>query len=89
MTCHHGKVPKEMPEVAEAQRAYKQADLDALKLKFRARARLGLACIQERKRTGSTQDDIAETLVVVKEQVRRYEAAYREWQEKYPDESLD
>jgi uncharacterized protein YicC (UPF0701 family) len=80
-----------MPEVVEMQRAYKQADLDALKMKFRARAQLGLACIREREQANgkTTQDDIAETLNVVKEQVRRYEAACRAWQEKYPNEPLD
>lgn len=74
-----------MPEVLEAQRAYKQADEDALLMRFRARARLGRAVAQERAK-GSTQPQIAETLDVVTEQVRRYEAAYREWLKEYDSE---
>lgn len=67
-----------MPEVVEAHRAYKQADEEALLMRFRARARLGRAVAQERAK-GSTQPQIAEALHVVPEQVRRYEAAYRDW----------
>jgi hypothetical protein len=67
-----------MPEVLEARDAYKQADLDALAMRFRARARLGQAVARERGK-GSTQPEIAEQLEVTVEQVRRYEAAYREW----------
>jgi hypothetical protein len=67
-----------MPEVLAARDAYKQADLDALEMRFRARARLGQAVATERGK-GSTQPEIAEQLEVTVEQVRRYEAAYRDW----------
>jgi len=77
-----------MPEVLQAQAAYKQAELDALKIRFRARATLGEAILAERKRTRATQSDVAKELGVVAEQVRRYEAACREWARKYPEEPL-
>jgi len=76
-----------MPEVVEAHSAYKQADKDALKMRFRARAVLGLAIDRERKK-GATQPQIAAVLRVSDEQVRRYEAAHRQWLREYPDEPL-
>jgi hypothetical protein len=82
------KEPIEMPEVAEAYRAYKQADKDALKMRFRARAQLGKVIAQERQRH-RTQPQIAGALGVVTEQVRRYEAAYRQWLREHEDEPLD
>jgi hypothetical protein len=83
---------KEAPEMTastEAYRAYKQADEDALKLRFRARARLGATILRERKELHATQDQAAEKLGVVTEQVRRYERAFRSWLKEYPDEPLD
>jgi hypothetical protein len=77
-----------MPEVLEAQAEYKQADKDAAALRFRARARLGHAVVREREK-GKTQPEIASALRVVVEQVRRYEAAYRDWLRDHPGESLD
>jgi DNA-directed RNA polymerase specialized sigma subunit len=76
-----------MPEVVEAHSAYKQADKDALKMRFRARAVLGLAIDRERKK-GSTQPQIAAVLGVSDEQVRRYEAAYRAWLKEHSGEPL-
>lgn len=67
-----------MPEVLEAQRAYKQADMDALAMRRRARALLGLAVVRELE-NGATQDQVADSLGVVTEQVRRYRQAYRDW----------
>jgi DNA-directed RNA polymerase specialized sigma subunit len=77
-----------MPEVVQEYTAYKQADLDALKLRFRARARLGRAISSERKREGTTQPQVAEKLGVVQTQIARYEAAYRQWLREYPEEPL-
>ena len=87
--CHHEGVPDEMPEVQEARRAYKQADEDALKLRFRARARFGLAILEYRKKHTKTQAQVATALGVVPEQVRRYERAYRAWVKEYPREPLE
>jgi ribosome-binding protein aMBF1 (putative translation factor) len=78
-----------MPLALEAQREYKRADEEALKLRFRARARLGKIVLSERKKQGLTQDQAAHELNVVVEQVRRYERAYRQWQREYPGEPLD
>jgi hypothetical protein len=89
VSCHHEEVPDEMPLAAEAQREYKQTELDALKMRFRARARLGMVVLEERRVKKLTQDQAADQLGVVTEQVRRYERAYRDWLEKYPDEPLD
>lgn len=89
MAWHHEGVPKEMPAVLEAQRAYKQADLDALKMRFRARAHLGAVILRERRAKNATQDDVATELGVVVNQVRRYELAARQWAKEYPDEPLE
>ncbi len=67
-----------MPEVLEARRAYKQAEKDALAMRARARALLGMA-VQRELDKGSTQDQVAASLGVVTEQVRRYRQAYRDW----------
>lgn len=77
-----------MTATLEAYRAYKQTDEDALKMRFRARARLGAVILRERQELKATQDDAASELGVVTEQVRRYERAYRDWQKEYPDEPL-
>lgn len=77
-----------MPEVLEAHRAYKHADDEALLLRARARARLGLAIQLERER-GTPQEVIARRLERTREQVRRYQQAYADWQRDHPGESLD
>lgn len=80
MTWHHEGVPGDMPRVLEAHRAYKQADIDALAMRRRARAQLGREVDQEyADGKGSTLEKIAENLGVVTEQVRRYRQAYRDW----------
>lgn len=77
-----------MPEVLEAFRAYKKGDEDALLMRFRFRARLGLAVVQELDK-GTTLADVARGLGVVDEQVRRYRQAYRDWLRDHPGEPLD
>jgi hypothetical protein len=77
-----------MPEVLEAHQDYKRADEEALRLRFRARARLGLAILRERDK-GTPQEAIARRLDRTREQVRRYEAAARQWAKDYPDEPLE
>lgn len=77
-----------MPEVLEAHQEYKRADQEALDLRFRARARLGLAILRERDQ-GTPQEAIARRLGRTREQVRRYEQAYRDWVRDHPGESLE
>lgn len=86
MTWHHEEVLSDMPEVLAARDAYKKADQDALEMRARARARLGLAVETELRKPGQTQEDIARTLGVVAEQVRRYRQAYRDWLRDHPGE---
>jgi hypothetical protein len=88
MTWHPEEVLDDMPEVLEARDAYKQADRDALEMRFRARAVLGLAVENELKKPGQTQERIAKNLGVVAEQIRRYRQAYRDWLRDHPGESL-
>ena len=76
-----------MAEVLEAHRAYKQADEDALAMRARARARLGLAVVQEHAQ-GNSLEEIARSLRVSSEQVRRYRQAYRDWLRDHPGEEL-
>ena len=78
----------ELPEVASAYRAYKQADDDALLIRYRARATLGAVILRERKRAGMSQSEVADQLKVRTQQVIRYEAAYRQWLREHPDEPL-
>jgi DNA-directed RNA polymerase specialized sigma24 family protein len=75
-----------MAEVLEAHRAYKQADEDALAMRARARARLGLAVVQAHAQDISLEE-IARSLGVSSEQVRRYRQAYRDWIRDHPGES--
>lgn len=77
-----------MPEVVAAHAAYKQADADALLMRFRARARLGLA-VEAEHQAGTSLKKIAMKLGVVDEQVRRYRQAYKDWQRDHKDEPLD
>ena len=67
-----------MPEVLQAHAEYKRADAEALEMRWRARARLGHAIIAERD-SGTPQEAIARKLGRTREQVRRYESAYRDW----------
>lgn len=76
-----------MPDVMQAHADYKEADAEALKIRFRARATLGRAILAERDK-GTPQEAIARRLDKTREQVRRYEVAYRQWQREYPDEPL-
>ena len=88
MTWHHEEVLSDMPEVLAARDAYKQADRDALEMRARARALLGLAVETELKKPGQTQERIARSLGVVAEQIRRYRQAYRDWCRDHPNEQL-
>jgi hypothetical protein len=74
-----------MPEVTEAHADYKRADAEALEIRWRARARLGRAILAERDR-GTRQEEIARKLERTREQVRRYEQAYRDWRKEYQSE---
>ena len=76
-----------MAEVLAAHAAYKQADDDALELRARARARLGLAIALERGE-GTPQETIARRLGRTREQVRRYQQAYKDWLRDHPGEQL-
>lgn len=55
-------------------------------LRTRARARFGRTVLAERKAQRKTQQDAANELGVVVEQVRRYEAEWRDWQREHPGE---
>lgn len=77
-----------MGEVVAAHAAYKQADKDALLMRFRARAKLGLA-VETEYRGGTSLKRIAAKLRVGDEQVYRYRQAYRDWQRDHKNEPLD
>lgn len=88
MTWHHGRVPKEMPDLLEAHREYKQTDEEALLMRFRARARLGRV-VAHRFDDGDSLEDMGKALGKTAEQVRRYRQAYRDWLRDHPGEPLD
>jgi len=77
-----------MPEVLEAHQAYKKTDEEALLMRWRARALLGLAVVREVEK-GSTLEAIAGELHVSAEQVRRYRQAYRDWLRDHKDQPLE
>lgn len=89
MVCHHEEVPTEMPASVQAYSEYKQTDLDVMKMRFRARARLGAVILRERTAASKTQDEVAAQLGIVVNQVRRYEASYRQWRKEFPGEPVD
>lgn len=67
-----------MTEVLEARAAYDQARADAKAMIDRARAALGLSIAQAREQ-GTTQTQVMEGMRKSREQVRAFEAAYRDW----------
>ena len=89
MTWHPEGVATDVPAVAEAREAYKQAEKDALAMRARARIRLGHAVVVANERDGHSLEHIARQLEVATEQVRRYRQAYRDWRRDHPDEPLE
>lgn len=77
-----------MPDLLEAHREYKHADEEALLIRFRARARLGLI-VTRRFDEGDSLEDMGKLLGKTAEQVRRYRQAYRDWLRDHPDEPLE
>lgn len=71
-----------MPEVLEAFEARKQAESAALEaarqIRWHADAVLGRSILQERDK-GTPQGAIARRIGRTREQVRRYQGAYRDW----------
>jgi hypothetical protein len=77
-----------MPDLLEAHREYKRADEEALLIRFRARARLGLI-VTRRFDEGDSLEDMGKALGKTAEQVRRYRQAYRDWLRDHPGEPLE
>ena len=81
-----------MPEVLEAFEARKQAEAAALlaarQIRARADAILGRAILAERD-TGTKQEVIARRIGRTREQVRRYQDAYRDWLKEHDGKEPD
>ena len=77
-----------MTEVLEARQALDDAREQASEMVARKRAILGLAMIRAREKGGESQTTIAAQMKIGPQQVRAYEAAYREWAEKHKGEQL-
>jgi hypothetical protein len=77
-----------MPDVMEAQRAYRDAPDEARLLLARRRAQLGRAIATERA-GGTQQEAIARRLQKTREQVRRYQQAFEHWERDHPGHPLD
>jgi len=76
-----------MTETLAAQVEFRHVlDVVVPEIRTRARAKLGRAVLAERKAQRKTQQQAADELEVVVEQVRRYEAEWRDWQKKHPGE---
>lgn len=76
-----------MTKVLDARADYDQARRDAKLLVDRARARLGWE-IHQARQTGTTQTEILKGMGKSREQVRSFEAAYRNWLRDHPGEPL-
>lgn len=70
-----------MSAVLAAREHFQQAQQDAKEAIDRARAGFGKSIKLARDRDGATQDQIAKTLKLTREQVRRYERFYETWRE--------
>lgn len=70
-----------MTAVLAARGLFEQAQKDAKKAIDRARAGFGKSIKLARDRDGATQDQIAKTLKLTREQVRRYERFYETWRD--------
>ena len=77
-----------MTDVLEARREFDDARVAAAAMVARKRAQLGLAMIRAREKGGESQTTIAAQMKIGPQQVRAYEAAYREWAEKHKGEQL-
>jgi len=77
-----------MTEVLEARRAFDNARAEASATVARKRAQLGLAMIEAREKGGESQATIARKMGIGTQQVRAYEAAYRDWLRDHPGEPL-
>lgn len=71
-----------MTAVLDAREHFEQTQKDAKSSIDRARASFGKSIKLARERDGATQDGIAKTLKLTREQVRRYERFYETWREK-------
>jgi hypothetical protein len=71
-----------MPEVTEAlavhEDAEQRAQEAAKEIRWRGQAILGRAILAERDK-GTRQEEIARKISRTREQVRRYQVAYRDW----------
>lgn len=79
-----------MTIVLAARTRFEQAQEDARASIDRARAQYGRVIKSTRDDSGFTQEAIAKTLGLSREQVRRYERYYEEWVERHgtePDDS--
>jgi hypothetical protein len=81
-------VSNAMTKVLEQRKAFDNARAQAREMVDRERALLGLSMIEARESGGESQATIAQQMGVGLQQVRAYEAAYRQWAEKHPDETL-
>ena len=70
-----------MTAVLAARKQFEQAQEEAKDAIDRARASFGKSIKLARNRDGATQDQIAKTLKLTREQVRRYERFYETWRD--------
>jgi len=72
-----------MPEVKKAlavhERAEERAQESAKEIRWRGQAVLGRAILAEREANGTKVEVIAREIGRTREQVRRYQVAYRDW----------
>lgn len=89
MYWHHEEVSTDVPEVLEAQAAYRQSEAEARLLRARARARLGREIDEANRKRGVSLQAIAGELEVALNQVLRYRDTYRNWDRDHPGVPLD
>jgi hypothetical protein len=78
-----------MPDVLKAfathEEAEKRAQETAKEIRWRGQAVLGRAILAERDK-GTRQEEVARRLNRTREQIRRYQMAYREWLKEFGSE---
>jgi hypothetical protein len=78
-----------MPDVLKAfathEEAEKRAQETAKEIRWRGQAVLGRAILAERDK-GTRQEEVARRLNRTREQIRRYQTAYREWLKEFGSE---
>jgi ribosome-binding protein aMBF1 (putative translation factor) len=89
LLCDDVEVADPMTAVLAARQRFERAQTQAKDQVDEARAAYGRSIKVTRRRDGKTQDEIAGSLKLTREQVRRYERYYEGWVKEHGREPVD